>query len=64
MVNYRAGMTRDRRLPIPYSFGVVLINARLAKEEKIVQQLRFTLLDVFFVAVLILKERWKRSNLQ
>jgi len=29
MVNYRAGMTRDRRLHIPYSFSVVLINARL-----------------------------------
>lgn len=41
MVNYRAGMTRDRRLPIPYSFSVVVINARLAKEQELVPKLRF-----------------------
>lgn len=58
MVNYRAGMTRDRRLHIPHSFSVVLINARLTfsprrergKKKKVLteQELRFTLLGIFF----------------
>lgn len=56
MVNYRAGMTRDRRLHIPYSFSVVLINARLTfsprrkkeKEKVLTEQERFTLFDFFY----------------
>ncbi len=51
MVNYRAGMTRDRRLHIPYSFSVVLINARLTfspriKKNVLTEQERFTILDL------------------
>lgn len=57
MVNYRAGMTRDRRLHIPYSFSVVLINARLTfsprrkkeKEKVLTEQERFTLFDFFLL---------------
>lgn len=68
MVNYRAGMTRDRRLHIPHSFSVVLINARLTfsprreREKKCVNRAGTPLHTIgffFFIEILILKGRWK-----